>query len=394
MNVMRHLRVPNNKVEDALARMKSEQWLAIGYRVISDRDDNHRLLPISAEAPLELPELTSEYEIVDVTGRADDRPSSDWWKHLTEIIGEEEVALHGESWPSNHEFIGDIMIVRIDEALRKHTQPIAKAKMQSHPHVRLVMEDNGVQGELRIRDLQPIGCRDGEEVLTSDFPPHLIDTRVMVRESGRSILCDPRRAYFSTKLQTERLETLALAKELRSMLERPLRVCDPFCGVGPALATLLGEPGLVGHMLASDLNPDAVELLFDNLRRWDRRIYPTEAEKLSRIHEDRIVGLADATELHEDPDIVGAWDLLLVNLPHRTLEFLPSLVQLLDRTAPSMVRGRAIVAESEIEDANDTIRNVLPPRLQGTPEPTLKIKRDYSSTLRLCSFEAWIAPAS
>ena len=147
-------------------------------------------------------------------------------------------------------------------------------------------------------------------------------------------------------------------------------------------------------MLASDLNPDAVELLFDNLRRWDRRIYPTEAEKLSRIHEDRIVGLADATELHEDPDIVGAWDLLLVNLPHRTLEFLPSLVHLLDRTAPSMVRGRAIVAESEIEDANDTIRNVLPPRLQGTPEPTLKIKRDYSSTLRLCSFEAWIAPAS
>ena len=107
-----------------------------------------------------------------------------------------------------------------------------------------------------------------------------------------------------------------------------------------------------------------------------------------------MVGLADATELHEDPDIVGAWDLLLVNLPHRTLEFLPSLVQLLDRTAPSMVRGRAIVAESEIEDANDTIRNVLPPRLQGTPEPTLKIKRDYSSTLRLCSFEAWIAPAS
>ena len=217
MNVMRHLRVPNNKVEDTLARMKSEQWLAIGYRVISDGDDNHRLLPISAEAPLELPGLTSEYEVVDVRGRADDRPSSDWWKHLTEIIGEEEVALYGESWPSNHEFIGDIMIVRIDEALRKHTQPIAKAKMQSHPHVRLVMEDNGVQGELRIRDLRPIGCRNGEEILTSDFPSHLLETRVMVRESGRSILCDPRRAYFSTKLQTERLETLALAKELRSM---------------------------------------------------------------------------------------------------------------------------------------------------------------------------------
>ena len=52
-----------------------------------------------------------------------------------------------------------------------------------------------------------------------------------------------------------------------------------------------------------------------------------------------------------------------------------------------------IVAESEIEDANEAIRKALPPRLQDTPEPTLKIKRDYSSTLRLCSFGAWIAPA-
>lgn len=392
MNVMRHLRVPNSKVEGVLAQMKAEQWLAIGFRVIPDEDGTHRLLPISTEAPSELPGLTSAYEVELLEGRADERPSSDWWKHLKEILGEEEVALHGESWPSNHEFIGDMMIVRIDEALREHTQAIAKAKMHSHPHVRLVMDDRGVQGELRIRDLEPIGCRNGDHVLTSDLPPHLIETRVMVRESGRSILCDPTRAYFSTKLQAERLETLALAKELRSLLGRPLRVCDPFCGVGPALATLLGDPELVGDLLASDLNPDAVEMLFDNLRRWDRRNYPPETMPLSRIHEDRAVGMADATKLHEDPDISGSWDLLLVNLPHRTVEFLPSLVPLLDRTGPSMVRGRVITAESGIEEVNEAIRKALPPRLQGTPEPTLKIKRDYSSTLRLCSFEAWIAP--
>ena len=84
--------------------------------------------------------------------------------------------------------------------------------------------------------------------------------------------------------------------------------------------------------------------------------------------------------------------MLLVNLPHRTIEFLPSLVPLLGRTGPSMVRGRIIAAESEIDQANEAIRKALPPRLQGTPEPTLRIKRDYSSTLRLCSFEAWIAP--
>jgi len=392
MNVMRHLRVPNGKVEATLGRMKAEQWLAIGYRVMPDEEGQHRLIPVSPEAPPMLDGLASDYEVVDVEGRPDDRPSTDWWKYLTETIGEAEVALHGESWPANHEFIGDMMIVRIDESIREHTQAIAKAKMQSHPHVRLVLEDRGVQGELRIRDIAPIGCRDGETVLTSDLPPHLLETRVMVKESGRSILCDPTRAYFSTKLQAERLETLALAKELRSSLDRPLRVCDPFCGVGPALATLMGEEDLVSDLLASDLNPDAVVMLFDNLRRWDDRDYPTETKPISRIYEDRTAGVANAIELHEDPNIAGAWDLLLVNLPHRTVEFLPSLVPLLDRTDPSMIRGRVIVAESDIEGANEEIRTALPPRLQGTPEPTLKIKRDYSTTLRLCSFEAWIAP--
>ena len=106
-------------------------------------------------------------------------------------------------------------------------------------------------------------------------------------------------------------------------------------------------------MLASDLNPDAVELLLDNLRRWDRRDYPTEPKKISRLHEDRIVGVADATKLHEDPSISGAWDLLLVNLPHRTVELLLTLIPLLDRTGTSMIRGRVIAAESEIEDVNE-----------------------------------------
>jgi len=211
-------------------------------------------------------------------------------------------------------------------------------------------------------------------------------------ESGKSILCDPSRAYFSTKLQSERLETLALAKDLRSLLGRPIRVCDPFCGVGPALAALLSEPDLVGDILAADLNPDAVEMLLDNLRRWDRRDYPRSPSSLARIHQDRLVGVADAVDLAGDAAIAGDWDLVLVNLPLRALELLPLLVPLLDRSSPSMVRGRVVVAESEIDAANAAIRSALPARLEGTPEPALRIKRDYNSTLRLCSFEAWIAP--
>jgi len=392
MNVMRHLSVPNRQVEGALDHIRSQGWLAEGMKVFASEDGTARLIPLDPGAPLEMPEPLAKFDVISHEGKPNERDDSDWWAHLSALIGEEPVEMHREAWPSSHEFFGDMMIVRIDDEVAGYVSEIAQAKLQAHPHIRLVLSDDGVVGEFRIRELSPIGARRGEEILLHDIPTELSDTRVHVMESGKSILCDPSRAYFSTKLQSERLETLALAKELRSLLGRPIRVCDSFCGVGPALAALLSEPGLVGDVLAADLNPDAVEMLLDNLRRWDRRDYPRSPSSLARIHQDRLVGVADAVDLAGDAAIAGDWDLVLVNLPLRALELLPLLVPLLDRSSPSMVRGRVVVAESEIDAANAAIRSALPARLEGTPEPALRIKRDYNSTLRLCSFEAWIAP--
>ena len=127
-----------------------------------------------------------------------------------------------------------------------------------------------------------------------------------------------------------------------------------------------------------------------NLSKWDRRTYPEGAIELQRIHENRLVGMANALTLCDNSEIAGKWDLVLVNLPHRTIEFLPAIIPLVDRTSPSMIRGRVIVEESEIEQANQTIRAILPDLMPDKPQPSLKIKRDYSASLRLCSFEAWV----
>ena len=389
---MRHLRVPNRDVEMILGLLREREWLASDMRVFSHDDTEFRLLPIDPASPISLPAPFDKYETEVHEGCPDNRVDSDWWNHLTNLLGPELISSHGESWPSSHEFISDMMIVRLDGSLEAFSAQIAEAKLLSHPHIRLILNDEGVQGELRIRKLTPIGARVDGKIVTEAIPDSVSSTRVLVRESGKSIACDPTKAYFSTKLQSERLETLALARELREVLGRPLRVCDPFCGVGPSLAILLSEPGLVGDVLASDLNPDAVELLMDNLRRWDDRRYPAEPAPISRIFDDRIIGVADAMQLRINPEFVGVWDLLIVNLPHRTLDILHSLVPLLDRETPSMVRGRVIVSENEIEYATLSINRDLPDSLEGYPKPTLRIKSDYSSKLRLCSFEAWIAP--
>jgi tRNA G37 N-methylase Trm5 len=392
--MMRHLVVPNREVEAVLGHIRARGWGSLSHRVFSSEDGYSRLIPLDPGAPLELP-TTLEYPIEMHEGLPDEKMETNWLTLLSSEIGEGIIEEKGEAWPSNHEFIGDLMIVRIDEEVSEYTDSIARAKLGAHPHIRLLLADDGVEGEFRIRQLRPIGARLSDRILagpTLEFaPPELLTTEVAVKESGRVIRCDPVRAYFSTKLQTERLETLALAKELREQIGRPLRVADPFCGVGPALATLLGESNLVSDLLATDLNPNAIELLMTNLSKWDRRPYPEGAIELQQVHENRLVGLADALTLSENQEIAGKWDLVLVNLPHRTIEFLPAIIPLLDRSSPSMIRGRVIVEESEIEQANQTIRAMLPNLMPDKPQPSLKIKRDYSSSLRLCSFEAWVS---
>ena len=392
--MMRHLVVPNREVEAVLGHIRARGWGSLSHRVFSSEDGYSRLIPLDPGAPLELP-TTLEYPIEMHEGLPDEKMETNWLTLLSSEIGEGIIEKKGGAWPSNHEFIGDLMIVRIDEEVSEYTDSIARAKLGAHPHIRLLLADDGVEGEFRIRQLRPIGVRLSDRILTGptlEFAPsELLTTEVAVKESGRVIRCDPVRAYFSTKLQTERLETLALAKELREELARPLRIADPFCGVGPALATLLGESNLVSDLLATDLNPNAIELLMTNLSKWDRRPYPEGAIELQQVHENRLVGLADALTLSENQEITGKWDLVLVNLPHRTIEFLPAIIPLLDRSSPSMIRGRVIVEESEIEQANQTIRAMLPNLMPDKPQPSLKIKRDYSSSLRLCSFEAWVS---
>lgn len=391
MNMMRHLLVPNRQVERILVELIELNWLAEGQRIFSSDDGENRLIPLSISADSNLPKPFLNYEIIVCEGKPDQKIDTDWWNHLSKLVGQNIVSKFQESWPSSHEFFGDMMIVRIDNDVYPYTSQIAEAKLLSHPSIRLVLSDGGVMGEFRIRELEVIGARKESTIFTENIPSDITDTKVIVKESGRLISCDPKVAYYSTKLQTERLETLSLAKKLSNELNRPLDICDPFCGVGPALSTLIAEENLVGNILASDLNSAAVELLFENLKRWDRREYPTKSEKLQQYYDDRIVGLADATKLSSNPLYSGKWDLVLVNLPHRTIEFLPTLTPLLNRRNISLIRGRVIVAESEISLVNEKINQILPPIAPGKPLPELKIKRDYSSSLRLCSFEAWIS---
>ena len=142
-----------------------------------------------------------------------------------------------------------------------------------------------------------------------------VETRVEVRESGQTIICDPTLAYLLSRLQTERIQNVIEAEELREKIGSPIAVADPFCGVGLCSHILVNRQHLTGQILASDLNPEAINILNDNLRRWRCDAIEESSQRKLQFNKDIWSGVQDARELAENPELLGRWNMMIINLP-------------------------------------------------------------------------------
>jgi len=211
---------------------------------------------------------------------------------------------------------------------------------------------------------------------------HTVETRVEVKESGHTIICDPTLAYYSSRLQTERIQNVIEAEELREKIGSPISVADPFCGVGPALAHLINRQNLTSQILASDLNPEAISMLNDNLRRWRGRDIVESSHGELQLNKDVWSGIQDARDLVSNPELLGRWNMLIINLPHSFSEFLPILLPLMDTSKPYVVRGRLVCRHDEIDEKYEQLLQHIPsPNAQVVLDP----RRDYSPITSLCS---------
>jgi|TARA_B100001750_G_scaffold245678_1_gene265916 tRNA G37 N-methylase Trm5 len=344
---MLHLRVPSQETERILQQLRAESALPDGARVQTDPSDSEfRLIPIIANLPSSIGE---KYSIVDIEV---DSPSPRTYRdHLDTLLPSEVVA--STEWPTRHEFVGDLILIKLDEIQRQYGDAIGEALLRQHSRIRAVFEDLGVIDTFRVRDLRLLAVRDGQKPTT----------RTQTSVNGHNLWTDPSTVYYSSKLHHERERTLDRAKELRDELGRPLTVCDPYAGVGPSLLPLISEPELVGELFAGDLNPAAVEFLRENLTHPSATIECTDAR-----------GLKDRSEMR------GKYDLLLVNIPHDAIEHLPDLLPLVRTTG--MIRGWAIIEQSDFQEAQQHLRDLL------GPEAILETRRSYSASADLCRFEA------
>ena len=137
-----------------------------------------------------------------------------------------------------HELVGGIAILQEDDPAG------AEKILGSRPSLHTAVFAKGeVSGEYRTRELVVLAGRP--------------TTRTEVTEHGHRFTVDLAGAYFSARLSTERQRILDQVKESEIIL-------DMFAGVGPFAITLSAKAALVA---ASDINPQAVALMLENIAR-------------------------------------------------------------------------------------------------------------------------------
>ena len=368
---MRHLSVPSAQTQLWLDICRTQNWSS-NEAGVTRLADGRNAIPINELAPKESDKIWENNPHLEIEVQA--KGPTHWLDHIDEELAE----TYREEWPRAYEIQGDVLIVKIEETVWDYGELIADAMLTQLPNIRLVCADLGVKGEFRVRELHPLASRDGT-----------VETRTRIRENGYLLWVDPSKVYFSGRLSNERSETLATAKNLRANLGHPLVVCDPYAGVGPSMGALLNEPGLLQGYFVGDLNPDAVELLTLNIdylasRRKGEQGMPAAPFKPAEIHCRNALDWADDSENHNQTD------LLLVNLPHHSIEHIEALLPLLKRNQTSVLRGWAIIERLESDENEEAIRRAIS-SANGTIEKfSFKEIKGFSTTKSFMCFEAWL----
>ena len=196
-----------------------------------------------------------------------------------------------------HELVGGIAIMQ--ERDLAGAQKILVSRPSLHTIVYAIGE---VSGEYRTREF---------EVLAG-----VPTTRTEVIEYGHRFHVDLAAAHFSARLSSERQRIL-------QQTGRNEIVLDMFAGVGPFAITLAARAALV---IACDLNPQAVELMLENIAQ-------------NRI-KNMLPVLADARRLAG----IFPWrfDRIVMNLPLSGTDFLPDAFRLC--RAGGMIHFYSLVA--------------------------------------------------
>ena len=265
---MRSLFVRVQKGEGESVRKKLLEDGLLDQSLYVDRDEGHLFLPVVA-GPQGMPVEEREF-------KEREREERDY-KALAQVPEGLRPLL-----PTAFDTLGDIAIVRLPDELLPYAKEVGEALMTAFPRLRSVFLDRGVVGEFRTLDLEAIAGDDASGTVHTEY--------------GLRFKVDPRKAYFNPRLSNERRRIASLVKEGET-------VVDMFSGVGP-FAIMIAKLSRPGVVYAIDLNPEAVQLMRENI-------------ELNKVRD--VVALeGDARQWVFD---LPCADRVIMNLPHSAIDF-------------------------------------------------------------------------
>lgn len=280
------------------------------------------LLPVTEPVALGYPVREAELRAKEVPPRG--------FRELVDLPEEMRSLL-----PRAFDVVGDVLLLRLPEELRPHREAIGEALLRTHPGIRTVALDRGVEGPFRRRRLEVAAGRP--------------TTATVHREYGLEIAVDPARVHFSPRMATERRRVAAQV--------RPGEVAvDAFCGVGP-FALHLARAG-AARVYAVDANPEALAFLRENVRR-------NRAEAVSVLE-------GDAAEVL--PTLEPA-DRVVLDFPRDPLPHLPAALAALKRGG--LLHFYEILERARLGERREALQGAAPP---GTRLEVLTVRevRGYS----------------
>ncbi len=193
---------------------------------------------------------------------------------------------------SSFDIVGDIAITKLPEGSSPEVaRKVAEAILKTNTNIKTVMaQTSNVEGDYRLRKLIRIG---GEP-----------KTRTVHKEHGCAFAVDVETCYFSPRLAGERLRISKLVRQNEVVL-------NMFAGVG-CFSILIAKAVPTGRIYSIDLNPEAFAYMQENVR-------------LNRVFSRVIPQLGDAKDIIKT-QLCGVTDRVLMPLPEKALEYLPSAV--------------------------------------------------------------------
>lgn len=227
--MVRCIRVPRSEGEGIRKALMEDGLLDMDFRIGSDGDGI--LIPVLCDA-------YRGYVAEEADLRPSNRGETDY-KTLVEVPD----GLRG-LLPKSFDVVGDIALMKLDDALLPYRVAIGEALMKVTPNIRAVFLDGGVKGEFRIRDLEKVAGTGTSEVIH--------------RESGVRMMTDPSKVYFNPRLATER-------ERVASLVGDGEVVVDMFAGVAP-FGTVICRHARPFVVYSIDLNPECERFMRENAR--------------------------------------------------------------------------------------------------------------------------------